>query len=201
MHDPHRSSAPHARQARPPPDASAHHGFLRRALARADGRRVPRLQRPAVGSRGVLHPGGDHPGDRRAVGDVGGGADGVRARRRAHAGRGGSPRSCALLTAAPVGIAHLARDGRVLDANAQFVALAGSGTTTGAAATADWRTRLADPADRAALERSLAEGAPRRDLRWPWHLPDGTARVVRAHLVPAGRSRGRGAGPRGRHRA
>ncbi len=95
-------------------------------------------------------------------------------------------RSRALLTAAPVGIAHLARDGRVLDANAQFVALAGSGTTTGAAATADWRTRLADPADRAALERSLAEGAPRRDLRWPWHLPDGTARVVRAHLVPAG---------------
>ena len=97
-------------------------------------------------------------------------------------------RSRALLTAAPVGIAHLARDGRVLSANAQFVALAGSGAPTDSApvATGDWRSRFADPADRAALDRSLAEGAARHDLRWPWQLPDGTARVVRAHLVPAG---------------
>ena len=97
-------------------------------------------------------------------------------------------RSRALLTAAPVGIAHLARDGRVLSANAQFVALAGSGAPTDSApvATGDWRSRFADPADRAALDRSLAEGAARHDLRWPWQLPDGTARVVRAPLVPAG---------------
>lgn len=86
----------------------------------------------------------------------------------------------AVLTTAPVGIAHVGLDHRVRSANA----LAQELLRTDAQAHVDWSSLFVNPDECEVLLETIAQGISLRNVRWGWNDRDGRTRLVRGHIAP-----------------
>lgn len=86
----------------------------------------------------------------------------------------------AVLSTAPVGIAHVGLDHRVRSANA----LAQDLLRADAQAQVDWSALFVSADECEVLLETIAQGISLRNVRWGWNDRDGRTRLVRGHIAP-----------------
>ncbi len=92
----------------------------------------------------------------------------------------------AVLGTAPVGIAHVAPDHRLRNANALARALLGTDGND----RVSWSALFVRHEECAVLLDAIAHGESLRDVRWSWNDRDGRTRLVRGHVAPIADGRG-----------